>query len=305
MAVLATHKAGAAFVILDPAYPSQRLLSYLQQVQPKAWLQLDDAGDVPFDLINYLNQHKVECRLTLPNTQTDHYPSHPPSLNTLPDDLAYIAFTSGTTGKPRAIAGTHRALSHFWAWQKDTFNLTVDDQFTLCSGLAHDPLLRDLFAPIYAGGSLHIPSSDELFSAKNLAQWMQKKAITITHLTPALGQILAAGTTQIPTLRYAFFGGEALSKTIVDGVRQIAPNAACINVYGTTETPQVMGFYNTEQGLPKTVASLGQGVDGVQLLILTSDHQLAGVGEIGQIAVRTPYLAKGYVDDEALTLFLR
>ena len=130
---------------------------------------------------------------------------------------------------------------------------------------------------------------------------MADHQITVTHLTPALGQILTTSATPIPTLRYAFFGGEALSAAVVDQMHTIAPQATCVNFYGTTETPQVMGYFVVKRPLSKTVAPLGQGIEGVQLLVLTPDLQLAGVGEMGQIGVRTPYLAQGYLQEAELT----
>ncbi|MCP5093913.1 MAG: amino acid adenylation domain-containing protein, partial [Chloroflexi bacterium] len=301
LAILATHKAGAAFLILDPAYPSTRLHTYLQQAQPKAWIQLAAAGEVPTLLTNYLDECGISCRLSLPNSQLNIYPSEPPQIIIAPDDLATLTFTSGTTGKPRAIASTHRPLAHFWAWQTAVFNFTPHDQFTLFSGLAHDPLLRDLFTPLVNGGTLHIPTAETLYSASALTAWMAERHITVTHLPPALGQMMTTGSTSLSTLRYAFWGGEALPATVVEALQQMAPDVRSINFYGTTETPQAMAMFDTTNGIPKTIAPIGHGIDGVQLLILTPTMQLAGIGELGQIAVRAPYLARGYVGDATLT----
>ncbi|MEM7114034.1 MAG: amino acid adenylation domain-containing protein, partial [Chloroflexota bacterium] len=292
-AVCAIHKANAAFLILDPAYPASRLRDNLQIAAPKAWLNLSTDPISPL-LTTHL-QHIPQIPLT------NQSANKPINQSTNPNDLAYIAFTSGTSGKSRAIAGTHQPLAHFWAWHTQTFALGASDQFTMLSGLAHDPLLRDLFTPIVAGGTLHIPNSDTLYAPDRLANWLQDRAITVTHLTPALGQIVAAGSTNLPPLRYAFFGGETLTENVVASLQQLAPQARCINFYGTTETPQAMGFYDTAAGFGKTAVPLGHGIDGVQLLILTHDHQLAGVGELGQIAIRTPYLAQGYLGENELT----
>ena len=299
-AVFAVHKAGAAFLILDPTYPAQRLLNMMQQAKPKAWIAIAETGAVPTSLQDYLQQN-IDCQLRLPSEQLANYPTHPPAVTVEPDDLAYIAFTSGTTGKPRTIVGTHRPLAHFWQWQQRTFELTAADQFSLLSGLAHDPLLRDLFTPLFVGGTLHIPDETTLYSTEKIAAWMADHQITVTHLTPALGQILTTSATPIPTLRYAFFGGEALSAAVVDQMHTIAPQATCVNFYGTTETPQAMGYFVVERPLSKTVAPLGQGIEGAQLLVLASDLQLACVGEMGQIGVRTPYLAQGYLQEAELT----
>ena len=106
------------------------------------------------------------CRLILPaHPAADQpgltsYPSTAPDLTIQPDDLAYIAFTSGTTGRPRAIQGTHRPLSHFIQWHRQQFGFEDKDRFSMLSGLAHDPLLRDIFTPLATGAALCIPDLD-------------------------------------------------------------------------------------------------------------------------------------------------
>src|SRR5947208_2629474 len=77
-----------------------------------------------------------------------------------PGDLAYLAFTSGTTGKAKAIACTHRPLPHFFNWHVSTFGFTQEDRFAALSGVGHDPLLRDLFTPWWVGAAVCIPAEE-------------------------------------------------------------------------------------------------------------------------------------------------
>jgi non-ribosomal peptide synthetase component F len=70
------------------------------------------------------------------------------------DDQAYVAFTSGSTGTPKGIVGTHAPLSHFLDWHTRHFGLEERDRFSLLSGLSHDPLLRDVFTPLWLGATL-------------------------------------------------------------------------------------------------------------------------------------------------------
>jgi hypothetical protein len=106
----------------------------------------------------------------------------------------------------------------------------------------------------------------------------------------------------LPSLRYAFFGGDVLTARDVEGLKRLAPSATCVNFYGTTETPQAMGFYVVPEDVSGTAElPLGRGIDGAQLLVLNDVGQLAGVGELGEIHVRTPYLSKGYLGDGELT----
>ncbi|MCP4401549.1 MAG: amino acid adenylation domain-containing protein [bacterium] len=310
VALLGILKAGAAFLILDSAYPESRLAECVRKAGPQGLIHLEAAGDVP-DRVEYcLLRSACSCRLTLPrqlNLVTCEalkgFSISLPEILVQPDDPAYVAFTSGTTGKPRGILGTHRPVGHFLDWHVRTFKLTNKDRFSMLSGLSHDPLLRDIFTPLLLGATLYIPDSADLQSAHQLAAWLRNHQISVMHLTPALGQVLAETPSpgSYPSLRYLFFSGDVLKKTDVMRLRQLTPNASYVNFYGTTETPQAMSAFliPAHTDLPDTMP-LGQGIDGVQLLVLNEAGQLAGIGEPAEIAVRTPYLSKGYLGEESL-----
>jgi amino acid adenylation domain-containing protein len=327
-ALLGVLKAGAAFLILDPVYPSRRLIDILEAASPKAWLQIEAAGELPEELAENVEAMVANCRLVLPglasavelgllegNTDKD------PEIAVGPDDLAYVAFTSGTTGEPKGIVGTHRPLSHFLRWHCEQFGLNESERISLLSGLSHDPLLRDVFTPLWLGATLCIPDPDEVASPGWLADWMRQQEVTVTHLTPAVGSLLieASGSDSaaqkgdgvLPSLRYAFFGGDMLMRQAVVDITALAPSVSCVNFYGATETPQAMGYHRVPveeiegfkenpQAFSENVP-LGCGIADVQLLVLTAAGKMAAVGELGEIYVRTPYLSRGYLNDDALT----
>jgi amino acid adenylation domain-containing protein len=317
--VLGILKAGAAFLILDPSYPAARIIDYLRIARPKGWIALQKAGPLSDDLDKFISTLSLSVRLELPdspsakkdNPLTDVSDSSP-GRGYDPDDLAYIAFTSGTSGQPKAILGTHRPLSHFIHWHCQTFGLNETDRFSMLSGLSHDPLLRDIFTPLWLGATLCVPDLDRM-SASELAVWINQQQITVAHLTPAMGELLTEhqDSAANPSLRFVFFGGDVLTQQHVSTMRRLAPSATCVNFYGATETPQAMGYFivpsnqksSTQGDEPalKQIVPLGKGIGDVQLLVLNACEQLAGVGEIGEIHVRTPYLARGYLGDEAMT----
>ncbi len=274
-ALLAVLDAGAAFLVLDPAHPEARRQAALRQAAPRVRIEIANGG---------LQVEAVAEAVRFP----------------APDDLAYVAFTSGSTGKPKGILGTHGPLAHFCAWHAETFGLGAGDRFSLLSGLAHDPLLRDVFTPLSLGATLCIPGPDDLGSP---AGWMARQAITVCHLTPALGQVLADGGTALPDLRWAFFGGDVLTERDVARLRSFAPRVTCVNFYGTTETPQAMAWHNASGAgdWPARRVPVGRGIDGVQLLVLNGAGDLAAPGELGEVCVRTPHLSVGYLGDERLT----
>jgi amino acid adenylation domain-containing protein len=329
-ALLGVLKAGGAFTILDPGYPTSRLIECLRVANPRAWIQLEAAGSPPDPLEEFVATVSWRGRLELPRRPTanacgllDDYPTEEPGVTVGPDDLAYVAFTSGSTGQPKGILGGHRPLSHFLTWYQRTFALTESDRFSMLSGLSHDPLLRDIFTPLWLGATLYIPEMEDIHAPGRLAEWVGQRELSIMHLTPALGQLLTDTTSgatspggqepMLRSLRYACFGGDLLTQHDVSRLRAIAPAVTCVNFYGTTETPQAMGYYRIAHDDAEAQAHgptperfsgsvpVGRGIQDVQLLVLNSSRQLAGIGEVGEIYVRTPYLTKGYLDDAPLT----
>ena len=309
-ALLGVLKAGAAFLILDASYPPARLAECVAQASPRALISIDAAGPVPELLERALAGAGLRVRVGLPSGCGAGQPGvalleQGDGPRSGPDDIAYVAFTSGSTGRPKGIVGTHRPLGHFIDWQARTFELRDTDRFSMLSGLSHDPLLRDVFTPLCIGASLRVPDPTSLQDPTRLAEWMASQQITVCHLGPAMGEILVEGARgrELRALRLLFFGGDVLSRSLVARVAERAPLARVVSFYGATETPQAMAWFAPaadDRGAavrPRDACPLGRGIDGVDLLVLRPDGELAGIGELGEIVVRTPYLARGYLAD--------
>ena len=319
-AILAVMKAGGVFTIIDSSLPALRIVENVKRVNPVAFINARQTIELPEEIQLYLENEgirTVEHGIDESGEEPDARPEEVGTDRSAADS-AYITFTSGSTGTPKAVVGSYGPLSHFIAWHTLTFHLHQTDRYSMLSGLSHDPLLRDIFTPLCSGATLCIPGDDDVISSAGLVRWMRRERISVAHLTPAMAQVLTeTGTkmTDIPgdglaSLRYVFFGADLLTFGDVYRLNELARAATCVNFYGATETPQAMsycvvsdkrasgdeGSYRRAQVVP-----LGGGIDGVQLLVLNAAGALAGVGERGEIYVRTPYLAKGYLDDDNLT----
>ncbi|HEX7183846.1 MAG TPA: amino acid adenylation domain-containing protein, partial [Thermoanaerobaculia bacterium] len=321
-AVLGTLGAGAAFTMLDPAYPAPRLVEMLRLATPRALVYLEAAGPLPAAVSAWLEE--TGCpRLDLPGSgcpavlgRLNGLPAEMAHVPVGPDDVAYVAFTSGSTGTPKGILGRHGPLSHFLPWQCERFGLTANDRFSLLSGLAHDPLQRDIFTPLYLSAAILVPDPQEIGVPGRLAAWMAREGVTVAHLTPAMAQLLTerpAGGARIeaPSLRRVLLVGDALTRLDVARIRALAPRVTCVNLYGSTETQRAVAFHVVDEAeadersdhseRAKQVLPLGRGMKDVQLLVLNREGLQAGIGEVGEIAVRSPHLALGYLGDGELT----
>lgn len=327
VAVMGILKAGATFSVLDPLYPPDRQTIYLEVAQPKALICIqkatDEAGALDKTVRDFIDtqlQLKTEvptlelrndatlCSGILQNGQdiflnATAEDKTSPDVEIGPDDTPTLSFTSGSEGKPKGVAGRHYSLPKYFPWMSERFNLSENDRFTMLSGIAHDPIQRDIFTPIFLGAKLLIPSKDDIVHGK-LAEWFRREEATVSHLTPAMGQILVGGaTTTIPSLVNVFFVGDLLLRRDCAKLQDIAPNCSIINMFGTTETQRAVSYFeviskskdpNFLDELPDVIPA-GQGMHDVQLLVVNrEDRKMCGIDEQGELYVRAGGLAEGY-----------
>ncbi|KAN0063093.1 large subunit of alpha-aminoadipate reductase [Thecaphora frezii] len=333
VAVLGTLKAGATFSVIDPAYPPSRQNIYLQVAKPRALIVLAKAGKLHASVRKCI-QDELDLRIEIPSLELlddgevrggSSVSGEPDALEggqalagestgvvLGPDSVGTLSFTSGSTGIPKGVKGRHHSLTHFFPWMGERFGLGAHERFTMLSGIAHDPIQRDIFTPLFFGAELHIPTSEDIGTPGRLAEWMAATEATVTHLTPAMGQLLSAqATASIPTLRNAFFVGDVLTKRDCTRLQALASNVCIINMYGTTETQRAVSYFaipsvNTSTTFLQTqkdIMPAGQGMKNVQLLVVNRNERTAtcAVGEVGEIYVRSGGLAEGYLGPPEVT----
>lgn len=267
VALLAAWKLGCSVALIDSAHPAGRTAAYERAVRP-AW-RID--GD-----------HAV--------TPVGQAPGGA-------GRASHILFTSGTTGGPAAVAVGADALVATVGWYVKRFEVTHRDRVALLSGLGHDPVLRDILVPLLVGGSLAVPPRRVFADPPGLADFVRSRGVTVLHATPALLEFLLAGLTggaQLPDVRLVVSSGAPLTVGTVRRLRSVMP-ATVVNAYGATETPQIVSMAivadrsSADDGRPDTdTLAVGRGVAGAELLVDSRS---------GEVVVRSPHLALGYVDD--------
>lgn len=334
VAVMGTLKAGGTFSVLDPAYPPDRQNIYLEVSKPRALLVIDKATQEagPLDAkVRAFIKHNLDLKTEVPALRLHDdgnvtggsvsgkdiledaqlRKSQNPGVVVGPDSTPTLSFTSGSEGRPKGVQGRHYSLAYYFDWMAKTFKLSENDKFTMLSGIAHDPIQRDMFTPLFLGAQLLVPARDDIQNER-LAEWMRDHGATVTHLTPAMGQILVGGATAtFDTLHHAFFVGDILIKRDCRSLQNLAPNVAIVNMYGTTETQRAVSYYeipsrNDREGFldgMKDVIPAGRGMYNVQLLVVNrfDRTKTCAIGEIGEIYVRAGGLAEGYLGTPELT----
>ncbi|ODH46207.1 L-aminoadipate-semialdehyde dehydrogenase [Paracoccidioides brasiliensis] len=333
VSIMGTLMSAATMSILDPAYPPARQQIYLEVSQPCALVNIaratDEAGPLAPIVRKYIDE-ELKLKAEVPSLRihdngflsggeidgTDIFAqvrakaSSPPDTLVGPDSNPTLSFTSGSEGKPKGVLGRHFSLAKYFDWMAERFELTSESRFTLLSGIAHDPVQRDIFTPLFLGAQLLVPSKEDI-QHERLAEWMAEHKPTVTYLTPAMGQILVGGASaKFPSLDRAFFVGDVLTTRDCRSLRELAVNVNIVNMYGTTETQRAVSYYeipsrakdpNFLDKLKDTVPA-GKGMKDVQLLTVNREDRtkLCKIGEVGEIYVRAAGLAEGYKGDKAL-----
>ncbi|MGV8919497.1 MAG: amino acid adenylation domain-containing protein [Pseudomonas sp.] len=309
-AMLGASRAGLTFTVADFAYPPARVSQIIRGLEPSFVLL---CGEATFDLntesLGPWAASSFPTIIRIPDTPAESLAQFTVNQKILPEvkssDPAYITFTSGSTGEPKGVVTHHAPLVHFIEWHTAHHSLSKDDCFSLLSGLGHDPVYRDVFTPLSIGAKVIVPAQSTVINPSALAAWLHKYNISIIHLTPPLGKLIETGAKingqKLNKLRYLFWGGDALSKTLYEQIRLVAPTATSVNFYGTTETPQAMAYHPVDPEAINSKIPLGKGIEGAQLLVVNESNRLVVAGEIGEILIRSPYLSLGYWRDIAQT----
>ncbi|GAA3846449.1 hypothetical protein GCM10022243_10790 [Saccharothrix violaceirubra] len=280
-AILGILRAGAAFAVLDAAHPVERNAGLARSAGLTTWIDAAPGRAAPFGtepVLRLVGLHAAET-------------AEPVDVPYDPDRTAYLTFTSGTTGVPRVVAGTGGPLDHFLHHYTREFGLGPDTRGTVLSGLGHDPFLRDLFAPLWAGGTTVFPDFD-IRDTERLAEWL--RTATLVHITPGLAAAVARVGVEYPRLRVLGFGGEPLRTPVARRWAALAPAARHLNLYGTTETPQAVSIVDVTTSAAG-VAPIGPGFGGLAVRVVDTAGRPAAVGELGEVVVHGHRLAR-YVD---------
>jgi amino acid adenylation domain-containing protein len=304
VSILSTMLSSGVILLIDNNLPEQRKRFMISDANARRVIYVGEitSEDRWIDKIPEIDIFHVEA-LTGKPVETEKYKrGKSVSLPVVtPDDAAYIFFTSGTTGKPKGILGYHKGLSHFLAWQRDEYAVGPEDKVAQLTNLSFDVVLRDIFLPLTSGGTLCVPENIQDTTPDRILSWLEHENITILHLVPSIANVWLDALPQgvsLKNLRCVFFAGEPLSEELVLRWRNAFPDSGeLVNLYGPTETTLAKSYYKVPQNVDAGIQSIGQPLPDTQALVISRDNVLCGIGETGEIVIRTPFRTEGYINE--------
>ncbi|HEY0607297.1 MAG TPA: amino acid adenylation domain-containing protein, partial [Herpetosiphonaceae bacterium] len=296
--VLGILKAGGAYVPLDPNYPAGRLQFMLADAQvPVVVTQSHlveqfppgSAGEAQIApaVICLDRDSEILSSAQLPN----------PQIQTTPENLAYVIYTSGSTGRPKGVQIPHQAVVNFLHAMQRQPGLSAHDRLLAVTTLSFDIAALEIFLPLVSGAEVVLASREVAADGVQLANLLNREAITVMQATPATWRMLLhAGWQGQPGLKI-LCGGEALPRLLADQL--LSSGASLWNMYGPTETTiwsSVAQIAVAAGDMP-----IGGPIANTQLYVLDRQMQRVPVGVAGELYIGGEGLARGYLNRPELT----
>ena len=297
ISILAVMKAGGAYLPIDPCYPSERIAELLAKAASPVLLTrtsfrkpLEDAKGLTIFVDEVLNDE---------DANDERFSNLP--LKNKSKDLAYLMFTSGSTGNAKGVEVTHRGIVRL---VRDTNYAQIDEDqvYLQASSLSFDASTFEIWAPLLNGGKLVLlpPGAPNL---ETMANHIRDYGITTLWLTSGLFQVMVDEDIEaLRPLKQLLAGGDVLSRHHVGKVMKQLPDLRLINGYGPTENTTFTCCHTiTASDLEGTSIPIGKPISNTEVYLLDEELNPLPPMTEGELFIGGDGIARGYYQNEALT----
>jgi amino acid adenylation domain-containing protein len=310
-ALFGVMRIGAAYVPIDPDAPPARAARIVSGSGMRVLITTARAGaqtvaqlpgDATRPTLALLDGRGDGFPLAAPILEWSAIRATPPVPETHPwpepEDLAYILYTSGSTGEPKGVMLTHRAALAFVIWSADLLELRPDDRLSQVAPWHFDLSVFDLFASAHAGAAVVLVPKRVMLFPVNLADFIRDQAISVWYSVPSVltRLMLHGGLTarQYPRLRHVVFAGEVFPTRHLRELMETLSGRRFFNWYGPTETNVCTWYEVVTPPEGDTPIPIGRACAGTTALAVTPDGTVAAPGDEGELYVAGPTVMSGY-----------
>ncbi len=308
VALAGVIRAGAAYVPIDPDYPAERVRHILADAEPGTVITDRHTAAAHHHVFT---EHPVRLLFIDDELVRQHLSTSmidPPQVSRplLPADPAYVIFTSGTSGRPKGVQITHRAIVNRLWWMRDLYQIDAPDRVLLKTPFTFDVSVWEFFLPLVTGAAVIVAQEGGHKDPQYLLEVIDRHAVTVTHFVPSMLQAFLTSDpnrASVRSVRRIFCSGEALPVSSATGAVALFENAHLHNLYGPTEAavdvtahPVVQADLVDAVGVP-----IGVPVANTTARVLDTWLRPVPIGVAGELYLGGVQLADGYVARTGLT----
>ncbi|MBD2300898.1 non-ribosomal peptide synthetase [Nostoc sp. FACHB-190] len=296
ISILATLKAGGAYLPLDPSYPQERLAFMVENAQVAVLLTQE----------KFLTALPVQgAQVVLVDKNHEVWVSEKvdnPVSQVTTDHLAYVIYTSGSTGKPKGVMNIHRGICNRLSWMQETYNLTTVDKVLQKTPFSFDVSVWEFFWPLTTGACLVIARPGGHQDSSYLVEIIAQEQITTLHFVPSMLQVFLEepDLEACNCLRQVMCSGEVLPLKLQARFFERL-DADLHNLYGPTEAAIDVTFWACERETRKQTVPIGRPIANTQIYLLDHHLQPVPIGVAGELHIGGVGLARGYLNQPELT----
>jgi amino acid adenylation domain-containing protein/non-ribosomal peptide synthase protein (TIGR01720 family) len=292
VAILGVLKAGGAYVPIDSEFPLSRVDYMLKDSGAKLLLSERALSKNLDSSIRKFNLDELDLNLQ---------PTSNPQTKAKANSLAYVIYTSGSTGQPKGVMIEHGNLTDYVFGLKQNTPIDQCSNHALVSTIATDLGNTVIYGSLLSGGNLHVFSKETTSDPEALSNYFKQNQIDCLKIVPSHYKALSQQQPLLPQ-KLLIFGGEALKSEDVKAIQQADPNLTIVNHYGPTETTigKLLHTIESKRVYGKTIP-IGKPFSNTKVYVLDAQQHLSPIGVPGQLYIAGDGLARGYLNNEALT----
>lgn len=303
LSILSILKADCAYVPVDVNSPAQRLKSILNSTSAKVILVNNHSEPLLRGLLG------DDSSVSIINVETFE-PKDTSSLDyqNLSIDIAYVLFTSGSTGVPKGVMIPHKAIIDYIDWCVETYEITDNDVVANHAPLYFDNSTFDIYTAFKSGASLHLVHDELNAVIPRLVSWIKEREISVFFCVPSVLTMLLKSRRLKPDsmnkIKHLICAGEVLPRDVLDAWMEMYPHIQFTNMYGPTEITVDCSFHMIQSRPSEECLSIpiGKARKNMELFIRSEDGRLTQeIGISGELLVRGTSVAYGYLGDSAKT----